>query len=266
MQDLRCSTTSTDRRRGHDWTTNLVHPDTNRKIAYTCPNCKIGRTLHEGRLEHYYVRRCKACTRIRYARDVANKIEKMIKPENQHCLITFTLPEKQVNMKEGLTKLKTGIKRLTRTANWNAMFDGWVYCYEEVVAKPTTWNGKIFWPKDWTIEEALNGTRIWEGSSVGEEHYRMFPTDYPIHHAHVHMIAKRTGRTARITPKQLEKLKADAVHNGLGKVVNVKPVKRRGAYRKKTTRYLSKYVAKRQGQKDKNGTRLWERGGTFRGK
>ena len=261
MQNLRGSTASTDRRRGHDWANNLTK--NGRPVPWTCNFCSWKLTTHPKTYQEYtYLCRCKECKRLRYARDVANKIEKLMKPENVHCLITFTLPEKQTNMREGLAKLKTGIKKLTRTVNWQSMFDGWVYCYEEVVPEFDLYKGKIFWPKGYTIEEAINGIS-WHGNSAGEEHYRKLPDDLPIHHAHVHMIAKRVGNTARITPKQLEKLKADAVHNGLGKVVNVKPVVKRGAYRKRTTRYLAKYVAKRQGE-DKNGTRLMETGGIFR--
>lgn len=251
MQNLCNSATSTDRRRGHDWDTNLVHPDTNRKIAYTCRHCKWGDRMHRDTREEDYLRyyphprwypkRCKSCTRLKYGREVSNKIAKLIADDKQHCLVTFTLPEKVTDSKEGLGRLKIGIKKLTRTANWNTMFDGWVYCYEEVIHK---------------------GMRL---KDPDKDNYGQDDIEhYWYAHAHIHMIARRTGTVARITPKELARLKDDAVRNGLGKVVNVAPVKRTGAYKKKTTRYLAKYIAKRQGDRTKNGTRLWERGGVFR--
>ena len=253
MQDLCGSTVSTDRRRGHDWATNLVHPDTKRKVAYSCPKCSWGDRMHRDEREEDYLRdnphprwypkRCKSCTRLKYGREVSNRIAKLIDDDKQHCLITFTLPDKVTNSREGMDRLKVGIKKLTRTANWNNLFDGWVYCYEEVIQQGLRLkdpNKDSYGPDD--IVE------YWEA------------------HAHIHMIARRIGKVARITPTELDKLKADAVTNGFGKVVHIAPVKRTGAYKKKTTRYLAKYIAKRQGNRHKSGTRMMETGGVFRNK
>jgi len=247
MQNMHGTTTDNGGSQRHDWGTNLTHPLTQKKVAYTCQTAcswgdKMGRydETWDSDLPRYYPKRCRSCTRLKYGREVANKIGKLIKDDKQHCLLTFTLMEKVSTTTEGLSRLKNGIKKLTRTANWNAMFDGWVYCYEEV-------------------SETTYGTYT-EQESYGEDDF----VEYFTLHAHVHMIARRTGTVARITPKQLARLKDDAVRNGLGKVVNVAPVTKRGAYIKKTTRYLAKYIAKRQGDRTKYGTRLWERGGVFR--
>jgi hypothetical protein len=275
MQNLCDSATSADRRRGHDWDTNLVHPVTKKKVAYTCDKyrravifgnsdprnyaevkgCQILWKEGGAREGHFYPSRCKPCAAARYARQVSNKIAKLVDDKNQHCLLTFTLPEKVMTEREGLDIIKKALKKLTRTANWIAMFDGWVYCYE------TTSLG------DKQEVPVLYLTGDPEKDHYGERDFAFTepPELPPQYHAHIHMIAKRTGTVARITPEQLARLKDDAVRNGLGKVVHVAPVKRTGAYKKKTARYLAKYISKRQGR-PKNGTRLWERGGVFRNK
>ena len=276
MQDLRDSTTSTDRRRGHDWDTNLVHPVTKKKVAYTCnkyrraiffgnsdprneaevKGCQILWKEGGAREGHLYPSRCRPCAAARYARQVSNKIAKLIDHKKQHCLLTFTLPEKVDTEREGLDIIKKALKKLTRTANWEAMFDGWVYCYE------TTSLGDV--PE--LPVQVVNTNPMKEHYGERDFTWKEPPKLPPQYHAHIHMIARRTGTVARITPKELDKLKADAVHNGFGKVVHIAPLRRTGAYKKKTARYLAKYIAKRQGGRDKNGTRLWERGGVFRNK